>query len=139
MDPIWPAHASRLGDKRIKPFLDYGDKWNEFSMFLGRFKETDELEVIVRKKSKKASLPQNRYYYGVIVKIISDFTGHTTDEVDNQLKWKFLKQIDERGQEYVPSKMDLSTTDREAFHEKCRRWGAVVLELNIPLPGEYEV
>ena len=136
MDPIWPAKACRLGDKDIKPFLDFGDAWNEFTMYLGRFAEEDELEVIVRKKQKKSSNAQNNYYYGVIVKIISDHTGHTPDEIDSILKWKFLKQTDDKGMDFVPSKMDLTTKNREQFHEDCRRWGAVVLGLSIPLPNE---
>lgn len=134
MDPIWPAKATRAINGT--PFLNYEGATNEFAMYLGRFDREDELEVIVRKKQKKSSNAQNSYYYGVIVKIISDHTGHSLDEIDSILKWKFLRQTDEKGMDFVPSKMDLTTKTREQFHEDCRRWGAVVLGLSIPLPNE---
>lgn len=135
MDPVWTSKV--VGCRDGSQFYDYDDL-NAVTMFMGKFKVGTELEHVIRKKTKKSSNAQNRYYYGVICKLLSEHTGHSIDEIDGQLKWKFLKEIDERGQEFVPSKMDLSTVDREEFHESCRRWAAVVLEVNIPLPNAVE-
>jgi hypothetical protein len=135
MDRIWNARPTRQADKR--PFLDFGDEWPEFTIFLGRFSEDDDLEIIVRKKLPKSSNQQNRYYWGVIVKLISEYTGHTPEEVHAILKYKFLRRRSQEGFEFVPSAMALSTRDREAFHDDCRLWGNVVLGLNIPEPNEY--
>ena len=135
MDPVWQGYITKGIDGA--QFFEL-DLFDEFTVYLGRFKPDEKIEVILRKQTKKSSNAQNRYYYGVVCKIISDFTGHTVEEVDGILKDKFLKQKDERGLEFVPSKMDLSTVDREAYHEQCRRWAAIVLELNVPLPQAVE-
>lgn len=135
MDPVWSGYITK--GVHGAQFFEL-DLFNEFSVFLGRFKPDEKIEVILRKQTKKSSLPQNRYYYGVICKLLSGHTGHTVDEMDCILKWKFLKQKDAKGMEFVPSKMDLSTVEREEFHEQCRRWAAIVLEVNIPLPGVVE-
>ena len=42
--------------------------------------EGKEIEVIVRRKKKSRSLPQNAYYFGVVVKLISETTGFTDEE-----------------------------------------------------------
>lgn len=135
MDPVWSGFITQM--RNGGQFFEL-ELFSEFEIFCGRFKPGEKIEVILRKKTKKSSLPQNRYYYGVICKLLSEHTGHTVDEIDCILKWKFLKQKDEKGMEFVPSKMDLSTVDREKFHEDCRRWAAVVLEVNIPLPNSVE-
>jgi len=36
------------------------------------------VEVIVRKPKKSRSNPENRYYWGVVVDLISEETGHDT-------------------------------------------------------------
>jgi hypothetical protein len=122
--------------KDCKPFLNFGEQWDQFTIFLGRFKPDEEVECIVRKVQTKSSHRQNSYYWAVIVHIISEYTGHEPDEIHDLLKWKFLKRRDDKGLEYVPSSMDLSTVDREKYHGDCRHWASVVLNLNIPLPNE---
>ena len=136
MDPIWNARPTRQCDD--KPFLDFGEYWPEFTVFLGRFAPEQDLEVIIRKKLPRSTDRQRRYYFGVIVKLISDYTGYTKEETHSILKWKFLRRKTEQGFDYVPSTESLSTKDREAYHEDCRLWGNVVFQLNIPLPNEYE-
>lgn len=135
MDPVWPGYITKGRDG--SHFFEF-DRLDQVIVFCGRFKVADKIEVILRKQTKKSSNAQNRYYYGVICKLLSEHTGHSIDEIDCILKWKFLKQTDAQGMEFVPSKMDLSTVDREEFHESCRRWAAVVLEVNIPLPERIE-
>jgi len=110
-----------------------------FMLYLGRFHEGEPLEVIVRKPRKPTSTPQMRYYYGVVVKLLSDYTGHTPDEIDSILKWKFLVRTDGNGLDYVPSKKDLTTTTMEEFLDRVRVWAAISLSVTIPLPNEIEI
>ena len=133
MDTIWSGFVTK--NKGGYQFFEI-DLLDKFFVFMGTFKPDDKLDIIVRKQQKLSSNPQNRYYYGVIIKFISEFTGHTPEEVDSIMKWKFLKRYDDKGLEYVPSKNELTTKEREDYHDKCRRWAAIVLELNIPMPGE---
>lgn len=132
MDKIWLGHNVK---GMFEPYqFDTLVEWFQLN-----FKPDDEFELIIRKPRKLSSLPQNRYYYGIIVKMISDYTGHTLAEVDTFLKWKFLKQTDEKGLEYVPSKMELTTVEKEQYHKSCRRWSLIALDLPIPLPHEIEI
>jgi hypothetical protein len=135
MDKIWSGIITK--NKSGFQFFEIDDV-DGFMVYMATFKPDDKLDIIVRKQQKLSSNPQNRYYYGVIVKFISEFTGHTPEEVDSILKWKFLKRYDDKGMEYVPSKNALTTAEREVYHDNCRRWAAIVLELNIPLPNEVE-
>jgi len=135
MDPVLTGHITKT--KGGFHFFDDA-LFDQMSVSCGTFVVDDKIEVIIRKRRKQSSNAQNRYYYGVICKLLSDHTGHTVDEIDCILKWKYLKQKDAKGMEFVPSKMDLSTVDRETFHEDCRRWAAVVLEVNIPLPNQVD-
>lgn len=135
MDKIWSGIITK--DKSGFQFFTIDDD-DGFMVYMGTFKPDDKLDIIVRKQVKLSSNPQNRYYYGVIIKFISEFTGHTPEEVDSIMKWKFLKKFDDKGLEYVPSKNDLTTKEREDYHDKCRRWAAIVLELNIPMPNEVD-
>lgn len=49
-----------------------------------------EVEVVVRKRRFIRSLAQNRYYWGVIVKALSEHTGYEKDEMHATLKTIFL-------------------------------------------------
>lgn len=90
--------------------------------------------ITVKKLEKTATGPQNRYYWGVIIKALIDRTGHTPDEVHEGLKHKFLM---EGG--FVPrSTMSLSTSEREDYHTQIRAWASVDLNCYIPLPNEVE-
>ena len=42
---------------------------------------------------KQRSNQQSRYYWGIVVQILSEHTGFTKDEVHELLKRKFLKDI----------------------------------------------
>lgn len=136
MDRVWPGkiEKSKAGAHQ---FVNWDDL-DEFTVWLGRFEPGTEVDIIVRKRQTRASNAQNRYYWPVIVHAISESTGHTPEEIHDILKWKFLKKRDDQGIEFVPSTMDISTRDREQYHEDCRRWAAVVLGLSIPLPNEVD-
>ncbi|MBN1126947.1 MAG: hypothetical protein JXA82_18235 [Sedimentisphaerales bacterium] len=110
-----------------------------FESYCAQWKDDTPVEVIVRKKRKPVSNNQLRYLYGVVYKIIADHTGHTIEEIDAMMKWKFLRSVDSNGLEYVPSKLDNSTIEQEDYHRKIRDWAAMALDLNIPLPHEERI
>jgi len=97
-----------------------------------------EYELILKKKSKKITNPELRYYYGVIIKTLSKELGYTTDEMDIILKYKFCRKFDERGLLILPSKTEFSTTYTEAFFEEVRIWALTDLNIKILLPNQIE-
>jgi hypothetical protein len=97
------------------------------------------VDVIVRKRTKAISDRQIRYLYGVIYSLIADYTGHTVDEIDSMMKYKFLRCVDDKGLEFIPSKTELSTIEDEVYAAKIRNWALIALDLRIPLPNEVEL
>lgn len=91
------------------------------------------LEVVKSKNIR--SLNQNRYYWGVIVKMIADETGYMMDEVHQILKGEFLR-YERDGKTFTRSSSALNTLEFEQYGEKCRLFAAENLGLTIPLPHE---
>ena len=97
------------------------------------------------KRAFPRSNPENRYYWGVIVSILSDELGYSTWEMHEILKAKFLRHIafvkTKDGVEEVEisgSTAHLSTSEFEKYLENIRIWASSDLEISIPLPNEGE-
>lgn len=95
------------------------------------------------------SARQQRYYYGVIVKILKDHFGESKEDMNDILKRKFnpravtMFQQTESGvkKETVvvgSSFEDLPTDKVEEKHEEIRIWATQEWGLRIPLPNEVE-
>jgi hypothetical protein len=93
-----------------------------------------KLEVEIVKQRSKRSTRQNAYMWYIVYKMISDFTGHTPDEVHGMMKYKFLSVKGDMP--YVKSTTQLNTTEMEEYLENIRRWAATALDLFIPDPNE---
>lgn len=102
------------------------------------------VEVTVEKAQSRRSLNQNAYYWGVVVKLISEHTGYEQEEVHALLKQMFnpkeMPVRDKWGFENEArvgaSTSQLSTLDFEVYLERIRRWAAMTLGVVIPDPGE---
>lgn len=81
-------------------------------------------EIIVRRWRKKRSNPQNRYYFGVVCKIIGDHLGYTVDEAHSAIGWEFLRVEEEGKPPYVRSTTDLDTEEFNEFLEQVKIWAA---------------
>lgn len=99
-------------------------------------KGKDDFFVIEIQKSKRVrSLNQNKYYWGVVVKIVSNHTGYTSEETHQELARMFLA-YDNNGKRFVKSTAKLNTFDFEQYTEKCRQWAWHEMNVHIPLPNE---
>lgn len=87
------------------------------------------------KEKKNRSTQQNRYYFGVVCKLIADHTGYTQDEIHQILAEEFLS-YEKDGRKFVESTTKLSTADFEIYMEKCRGWAAIQLQVYLPHPNE---
>jgi ATP-dependent phosphoenolpyruvate carboxykinase len=96
--------------------------------------------VELKENRGKRSLNENAYYWGVVVKILSDYTGDTPDDMHEVLKAKFLKTVvNFGGEELVMSKhtWNLTTKEFEEYLEQIRIFAQTELDVKIPLPNEY--
>jgi hypothetical protein len=112
-----------------------------------------DIEVRVRRKRKRTSDPQRRYYFGVIVEAITyaireadPETGWNREMVHEVLKERFLPRVRE-WREYVNHETGeairepmtttkLTTTEREMYHDHCRKFAAELFGITVPLPNE---
>uniref|UniRef100_A0A6H1ZUY3 Uncharacterized protein n=1 Tax=viral metagenome TaxID=1070528 RepID=A0A6H1ZUY3_9ZZZZ len=98
--------------------------------------EGQEVDVIVRKKRKQRSLQQNRYYHGVIIKILADHCGYSPEEMHEALKEKFLgtQERDKHGLIKMKSTAVLSKDEFIQYTNEVIRWAAENLTVYIPDP-----
>lgn len=91
---------------------------------------------------------QNRYYWGVVLQMLSEETGHKAEELHEIFKEKFgLKNeiyLSNKQNEMEIANITISTTKYntaqfEEYLEKIRRWSAEFYELYIPLPNEVDL
>ena len=76
---------------------------------------------------RNRSNPQNAYLHGVILPILSEYTGYDQDEMKAVIKWKFK----------VKHTSDLSTVEFEKFVSDVRMWASRDLKCWIPEPNEH--
>lgn len=113
-----------------------------FDLALGHFADGSELLVTVERVRATRSQAQNRWYWGVIVKAISEETGYDPLEVHELLKEKFLPRTlalpdkDGVANEFVigSSTTKLNKVEFGEFCDQVRRWAAECLSIDIPDP-----
>lgn len=89
----------------------------------------------INKSKNIRSLNQNRYYFGVVLVILSDHFGYTTDELHQICAGTFLR-YENKGKEFVKSTTKLDTKEFERYLEQIRMWALNEHQIVIPLPNE---
>ena len=107
-----------------------------------------QLEVTVKRLYANRSLQQSKFYWAVVVEMLSDYTGFTPDEMHEWLKMKFIPKrlavADGNGEivgEFVlgGSTRKLTTVQFEHYITTIREWAAIDLGVVIPEPNEPSV
>lgn len=101
--------------------------------------EGKEVEVTVKRKTTKRSNNQNRYYWGVVIHLLSDVSGYTPDQMHDALRYELLRDKTKVELPIIKSTTELSTIEMEAYLEDCRGLGAQHYGIYIPLPNEVEL
>lgn len=127
-----PIHRGKVAQGKIKYDLP-----SKFLVHLSKL-EGKRIELVLRQEKSKRSLSQNSYMWGVVYEILSEHTGYTPDEIHAIMKFKFLRIMDERNNEYVRSTTKLNTAEMESYLDKIKKWAAQDLGVFIPDPGEVE-
>lgn len=116
----------------------------EFDRQIGQMRDGLEFELTLQRRRATRSVQANAYYWGVVLRLLAEFTGYTVDEMHDICKAKFLpkrlaiaKGNGEIVDEYVlgGSTRDLDTNDFYEYVEQIRQWAAE-LDCNIPDPNE---
>ena len=91
------------------------------------------------------SIPENKFYWGVVVDILSNDLGYPKNEIHEILKEMFLREP-----KYIKTKegvkevwitkstAKLTVPEFEAYIEEIRVWSAMNLGIMIPEPNENE-
>lgn len=105
-----------------------------------------DVNVVVNKRKKKRSNPQNAYYWGVVVPLVREGlngVGYdvSVDETHDFIKHKFaLRSLvnKDTGEvlETTGSTTEMDTFDFSKFIEKIQIWSAEYLGVEIPSPNE---
>lgn len=104
-----------------------------------------EIEITIKAYRDTRSVQQNRYYWGVCLKLISESTGYTTDELHHIFKHKYLidkerarELVDSLIENYLPprSTTDLDTVEFNNYLEKIKNFASLELGVYIPEPDE---
>jgi hypothetical protein len=109
--------------------------------------EGKEIELTFAPVTKKRSVQQNSYYWGVVIPIMQNTMldiGNVMDfeDVHLLLRAKFLREIlavdENTGEvcERVKSTTELSTTEFMDYINKVRMWAIEFFEVEIPEPNE---
>ena len=121
-----------------------------FKKELIRYEGKEVTITIGPKDYSQRSIQQNRYYWGVVVKMLCEHTGHSDNEMHELMKCRFLKKridikvkgIDsvEKIERYiiVKSSTALDTVGWEDYMDEIRKFAAEKFQLYIPLPNEVE-
>lgn len=97
------------------------------------------------KYSTNRSIQQNKYYFGVVLEVLSEDTGYHVEELHEILKALFLSRAmdirTKKGNEKVTtvrSTADLTTVEFEEYIERIRQWASSELAIWIPEPHEQD-
>ena len=133
MKQLTPIFYGRVEDGKLKL-----ENASEFGTYIAKY-EGKDLALIIKRASLIRTNAENRYYWGVVVRMISDEMGVLPDEAHDFLKSLFLKVgVEANGKrwEITKSTASLSVQEFEDYVEKCRQWSANELGSPIPMPNE---
>lgn len=110
----------------------------EFARGMRSMKRRMKVEVIVREAKSRRSNAANRYYWGVVLKLIADYTGDDVNSIHEFVKMKFLRPREIRilGETFAApaSSSELDSQQFHEFVEQVRKFAATELSIETPEP-----
>jgi len=99
-----------------------------------------EVEIIIRPRKKSRTIKQNDYYWGVVIRMIADETGHSSEEIHELMKSMFLKDIlIIKNEVYFTNKSTTLLNTKQFskdYVDRIKLWALDKLNINIPDPDE---
>lgn len=96
------------------------------------------VDVSVKKHVRKRSLPQNAWYWGVLIPTLGDHLGMDGNELHDALKVHFLSEEHPSGLVRVKSTASLTTAQYSKWMEDCQRLAAEH-GVDVPMPDEMAI
>lgn len=136
MPKIKFRHSCRFANG--KPILDNPEAFLMECRKLEGKKGTVSVEEESNRKPK--SNEQFKYYWGVVIPILSDYWGYENDEAHRALSLKFLIVNEPGKPAFVAStsRNNWTTASWEEYLDKIRRWALEFFNVTIPLPNEVD-
>jgi len=102
--------------------------------------EVGKCIITVTKKKQTRTILQNNYMWGVVYTHLAEASGYTAPEVHEVMKGEILGYTEivfNDKKHLIPkSTTKLTTSEMEDYLEHCRRIGAEIYDILIPLPNE---
>jgi hypothetical protein len=98
------------------------------------------VEVLVREPKKIRSPQANRYYFGVVLKLISKETGETVEDLHNHFSFKWLGTTGKSGK--LVSRKSTALLTKQEFSDylnKIIQWGEEFLNITFPEPENVDL
>lgn len=95
-----------------------------------------DISIEIKKYYKKRTNPQNRYYWGVIIEIMSKHFWYTPEELHQHLTYLFLVNHHD---ETVKSTSILTTVEFNEYIEKIIVMASSEFGIILPDPCDYDV
>ncbi len=92
--------------------------------------------LMVAKAKQKRSLAQNKYYWGVVVKVISDYTGFTPQETHQLLGRELWSYDGKNGHRFIKSTADMDIAEFSSCIENARQYANESIGVYVPEAGE---
>jgi len=101
--------------------------------------EGKRVELTIQKERRVRSLSQNKYYWGVVIEVLSDYFGYEKEEMHSALRFKFLKRHEDTDLVTVGSTAKLSTAEFTEYIDGIIRWAATEYQISIPSADGIEI
>lgn len=131
MNPVFPGRVEKgrlIRDDPVKYLLQLNKL------------EGCRVDESLKRRRETRSDNQNRYYWGVIIEILSEHCGYTKDEMHDALKYKFLSDRcpDEKGLVKIKSTAKLKTDEFIQYTNQIVIWAAEEMNVFIPDPSQMD-
>ncbi len=126
-----PKFTGRV--ERGKVHLDAPDTYSRYVACM----EGAKVNVAVSRYRAIRSLPQNKYYWSVVLPIFGEHCGYDKCEMHQALKLRFLRINDDSSLPSARSTARLNTKEFGEYLDDCIRLAAE-MGVVIPAPGECE-
>lgn len=95
--------------------------------------------LTIHRERKQKSNQQNKYYWSVVIPILSDHLGYEKEEMHSALSYHFLR-VKKKGLVFVRSTQlnDWKTAEWEAYMDKIKRWAADTFGVEILDPNQVD-